>query len=64
MIDKNTAYSKLKLPAVGDLLRTNGNLSNEGSNGLYWSASPNGNKGYYLIFNTNVYVSSSYHRAR
>ncbi len=40
------------LPAVGIRNNSNGSLSNQGSNGYYWSSTQNGNtNGYYWNFN-------------
>lgn len=51
-------------PASGYLNNGNGTLNNVGSNGNYWSASPNGQNGYNLNFNSsNVNPSNNNNRA-
>jgi hypothetical protein len=52
------------IPAAGNRNADNGSLNNVGSNGYYWSATPNGANGYNLNFNsTNVNPSNNNNRA-
>jgi hypothetical protein len=52
-------------PAAGYRNRSNGALDYVGSNGFYWSSSPNGSSsGYFLSFSsTSVTPSNSYSRS-
>lgn len=52
-------------PASGYRNNSDGSMNNVGSNGNYWSASPNSaNNGYYLNFNSsNVNPSNNNNRA-
>ena len=60
-----TAYaSSLKLPLAGYRSYNSAGIYNQGSNGYYWSSSPNGINAYLLSFNsTNVYPTYSLNRA-
>lgn len=52
------------LSAAGYRNNSTGALTNVGTNGNYWSASPNGTNGYYLNFNsTNVNPANNNNRA-
>ena len=49
---KNTSQGSVFLPAAGN--RWNGELNNVGTNGNYWSSTPNDeNNAYNLNFNSN-----------
>ena len=50
----------LKLPYAGGRNRGNGSFVNGGSNGYYWSSSPNGTGGYSLSFNSSYVNPSRY----
>lgn len=53
----------LLIPAAGYRNNSNGSLNNVGSNGNYWSASPNSGNGYNLNFNSsNVNPSNNNNR--
>ncbi|MDR1089921.1 MAG: fibrobacter succinogenes major paralogous domain-containing protein [Prevotella sp.] len=55
---------KVEFPAAGYRNASNGSLNNVGSNGYYWSPSPNGGSGYNLYFSSgNVYPSYYNYRA-
>ncbi len=60
-----TAYaSSLKLPSAGYRSYSSASITNQGSNGFYWSSSPIGINAYRLYFNsTNVYPTLSNYRA-
>lgn len=50
------------LPAAGNR-NTNGSMNNVGSNGYYWSSTPNGSNGYNLNFNSgNINVNNNNNR--
>lgn len=54
----------LLIPAAGYRNNSSGALNNVGSNGNYWSASPNSSNGYNLNFNSNnVNPSNNNNRA-
>ncbi|MBF0647881.1 hypothetical protein IR083_03490 [Dysgonomonas sp. GY75] len=51
-------------PASGNRNNNTGTLNNVGTNGYYWSSSPNGTNGYNLNFNSsNVNPSDNNNRA-
>jgi hypothetical protein len=51
-------------PAAGYRYCSNGSLSNVGSNGYYWSASPGSSCGYSLYFySSSVFPANNYYRA-
>jgi hypothetical protein len=59
--DADGAFSALKLPLAGNRDRSNGTLSNEGSNGLYWSStvsSTNARNLYLFGHNAGMYDGS------
>jgi uncharacterized protein (TIGR02145 family) len=41
------------MPAAGNRNNSNGSLNNQGSNGNYWSSTPNGSNAYNLNFNSS-----------
>jgi hypothetical protein len=54
----------LKMPMAGDRSYSNASLINQGTNGLYWSSSPNGTNGYFMLFgSTNIDPSGINFRA-
>lgn len=69
VVPKGTArpgihHQWLLIPAAGYRNNNSGALNNVGSNGNYWSASPNSSNGYNLNFNSsNVNPSNNNNRA-
>lgn len=63
--NSSTAFSSaLKLPLAGYRHYYNASLNNQGSDGFYWSSSPNGSNAYYLDFySSGVYPALDYNRA-
>ena len=60
-----TAYSKLKLPVSGYRIYNNGNKTHQGSDGSYWSASPNGVNGNRFYFDSStIRISEGIARSR
>ncbi|MDD2565395.1 MAG: prepilin-type N-terminal cleavage/methylation domain-containing protein [Candidatus Gracilibacteria bacterium] len=50
----NDFRNKLKMPFAGLLTRNIGGVFNRGSDGYYWSSSPDGINGLYIQFNQNT----------
>jgi len=54
----------LKMPMPGSRSWVDAALLSQGSNGYYWSSSPNGTNGYYMYFySTYINPSNSLNRA-
>ena len=59
----DTYNSALKLPSAGYRLHINGLLSNQGTDGLYWSSTVTGTYARHLYFNSTAAFNGTYGRA-